>query len=124
MSCDYIQFSASNVTIPCVFSLVQKPTVGGGPISSADWVLDDAEMEAAFNEKTKAIVLNTPNNPLGKVRQQYSYLSWFLTCCNICIIVSSLNASQFFFQCYRCLFLQLYTYCRSFSLFLYCLVVD
>lgn len=36
-------------------------------MSSADWVFDDDELAAAFNEKTKAIILNTPSNPLGKV---------------------------------------------------------
>lgn len=34
-------------------------------------MLDDAELEGAFNEKTKAIILNTPNNPLGKVFNRY-----------------------------------------------------
>ncbi|XP_017961760.1 kynurenine--oxoglutarate transaminase 3 isoform X1 [Drosophila navojoa] len=38
-----------------------------GPISSADWVLDDLELEKMFNEKTKMIILNTPHNPIGKV---------------------------------------------------------
>lgn len=35
--------------------------------SSADWKLDMDELASLFNKKTKAIVLNTPNNPLGKV---------------------------------------------------------
>lgn len=35
--------------------------------SSADWTLDPDELEAAFSDKTKAIIINTPNNPLGKV---------------------------------------------------------
>ncbi|KAA0187572.1 hypothetical protein HAZT_HAZT004829 [Hyalella azteca] len=39
----------------------------GGVTSSADWKLDPAELAAAFSSKTKAIVVNTPNNPLGKV---------------------------------------------------------
>jgi aminotransferase len=32
-----------------------------------DWSYDPAELEAAFNDRTKAIVINTPNNPTGKV---------------------------------------------------------
>jgi len=32
-----------------------------------DWSFDPAELEAAFNESTRAIVVNTPNNPTGKV---------------------------------------------------------
>jgi aspartate/methionine/tyrosine aminotransferase len=31
------------------------------------WELDEAELEAAFGERTRAVVLNTPNNPTGKV---------------------------------------------------------
>ena len=31
------------------------------------WTFDPDELAAAFNEKTKAIILNTPNNPTGKV---------------------------------------------------------
>ena len=33
----------------------------------SDWKYDPDELAAAFNQKTKAIVLNTPNNPTGKV---------------------------------------------------------
>src|SRR5215218_2804440 len=32
-----------------------------------DWSFDPDELAAAFNEKTKAIIINTPNNPTGKV---------------------------------------------------------
>lgn len=35
--------------------------------SSASWKLDSAELRSLFNSKTKAIILNTPNNPIGKV---------------------------------------------------------
>ena len=38
-----------------------------GATSSADWVLNPAEFEAAFSPQTKIFILNTPNNPLGKV---------------------------------------------------------
>jgi kynurenine--oxoglutarate transaminase/cysteine-S-conjugate beta-lyase/glutamine--phenylpyruvate transaminase len=43
-----------------------KPT-GEDKESSASWKLDSAELRSLFNEKTKAIILNTPNNPVGKV---------------------------------------------------------
>lgn len=36
--------------------------------SSEDWVLDRDELASKFNNKTKMIVINTPHNPLGKVR--------------------------------------------------------
>jgi aspartate/methionine/tyrosine aminotransferase len=32
-----------------------------------DWTFDPDELAAAFNEKTKAIIINSPNNPTGKV---------------------------------------------------------
>src|SRR6202166_2039600 len=32
-----------------------------------DWSYDERELAAAFNQHTKAIILNTPNNPTGKV---------------------------------------------------------
>lgn len=32
-----------------------------------DWSFDEKELAAAFNNKTKAIIVNTPNNPTGKV---------------------------------------------------------
>ena len=32
-----------------------------------DWHFDPDELAAAFNTKTKAIIINTPNNPTGKV---------------------------------------------------------
>uniref|UniRef100_A0A6Q2WTE5 Kynurenine--oxoglutarate transaminase 3 n=1 Tax=Esox lucius TaxID=8010 RepID=A0A6Q2WTE5_ESOLU len=36
-------------------------------VSSADWVLDPAELASKFTSKTKAIIINTPNNPIGKI---------------------------------------------------------
>ena len=32
-----------------------------------DWTFDEKELEAAFNDHTKAVIINTPNNPTGKV---------------------------------------------------------
>jgi aspartate/methionine/tyrosine aminotransferase len=34
---------------------------------AAGWTFDPDELAAAFNDKTKAIIINTPNNPTGKV---------------------------------------------------------
>ena len=36
-------------------------------LRAPDWSFDEEELKAAFNERTKAIVINTPNNPTGKV---------------------------------------------------------
>jgi aminotransferase len=35
-----------------------------------DWTFDEKEVARAFNRRTKAIVINTPNNPTGKVFTQ------------------------------------------------------
>ena len=32
-----------------------------------DWSIDEAELRAAFNERTRAVIVNTPHNPTGKV---------------------------------------------------------
>ena len=36
-------------------------------LAPPDWTFDEAELRAAFNERTRGIVINTPNNPTGKV---------------------------------------------------------
>ena len=44
---------------------------GAGPryvtLRPPDWSYDSNELAAAFNRNTKAIIINTPNNPTGKV---------------------------------------------------------
>ncbi|XP_038600521.1 putative methyltransferase C9orf114 isoform X3 [Tachyglossus aculeatus] len=49
-----------------------RPTVAGDgeSFSSQDWQLDPDELASKFTSRTKAVVLNTPNNPLGKVFSQ------------------------------------------------------
>ena len=32
-----------------------------------DWTFDEGELAAAFNDRTRGIIVNTPNNPTGKV---------------------------------------------------------
>uniref|UniRef100_A0A3Q3VTB3 Kynurenine--oxoglutarate transaminase 3 n=1 Tax=Mola mola TaxID=94237 RepID=A0A3Q3VTB3_MOLML len=45
-----------------------RPKVEGGAVrSSGDWVLCPDELASKFTPRTKAIVINTPNNPIGKV---------------------------------------------------------
>ncbi len=45
-----------------------------------DWSLDRDELAAAFNERTKAIIINTPNNPTGKVFTREE-LTWVAELC-------------------------------------------
>lgn len=41
--------------------------------STKDWIWDKEELESAFTEKTRAIVINTPHNPIGKVKIHIVY---------------------------------------------------
>lgn len=42
-----------------------------------DWHFDEAELLRAFNNRTRAIILNTPNNPTGKVfsREELEFIA-------------------------------------------------
>lgn len=52
----------------CRFIPLKPPKDSGERLTtSADWTWDDKELEEAFNPKTKIIIINSPNNPLGKV---------------------------------------------------------
>jgi aminotransferase len=44
------------------FVKLRPPESGAG-----EWTFDEKELRAAFDQHTKAIILNTPNNPTGKV---------------------------------------------------------
>ncbi len=37
------------------------------PLREPDWAFDPDELAAAFSNRTRAIIINTPNNPTGKV---------------------------------------------------------
>jgi len=55
---------------PAVSSRALARPGGEGPafvVEEGDWTFDPGELRAAFNVHTKAIILNTPNNPTGKV---------------------------------------------------------
>jgi kynurenine--oxoglutarate transaminase/cysteine-S-conjugate beta-lyase/glutamine--phenylpyruvate transaminase len=57
----------------CRYVTLRPPSAdnkSGEISSSADWKWDDAELEAAFNSKTRAILINSPNNPLGRVNSR------------------------------------------------------
>ncbi|HET7212801.1 MAG TPA: aminotransferase class I/II-fold pyridoxal phosphate-dependent enzyme [Terriglobia bacterium] len=40
------------------------------PLRPPDWTFDPEELAAAFDGRTRALILNTPNNPTGKVFSQ------------------------------------------------------
>ncbi|XP_013849369.1 kynurenine--oxoglutarate transaminase 1 isoform X1 [Sus scrofa] len=53
--------------LPVFVSLKPSPAQDGELDSSSNWQLDPMELASKFTPRTKALVLNTPNNPLGKV---------------------------------------------------------
>lgn len=50
-----------------VYVPLHPPADSEGVKSGADWSIDFKELRAAFSDKTKAIIINTPHNPVGKV---------------------------------------------------------
>jgi aspartate/methionine/tyrosine aminotransferase len=47
---------------------LHEPEAAAAPgAPHGDWWFDPDELAAAFNDRTKAIIINTPNNPTGKV---------------------------------------------------------
>ncbi|XP_008518250.2 kynurenine--oxoglutarate transaminase 1 isoform X2 [Equus przewalskii] len=52
---------------PVFVSLKPSPTRDGELDSCSDWQLDPVELASKFTSRTKALILNTPSNPLGKV---------------------------------------------------------
>jgi aminotransferase len=49
------------------FVKLRPPTSRPDQIKDAAWTFDEQELRAAFHSPTKAIIVNTPNNPTGKV---------------------------------------------------------
>ncbi len=47
------------------------------PLRAPDWTFDREELRAAFNERTKAVIICNPNNPTGKVftRDELEYVA-------------------------------------------------
>jgi aminotransferase len=46
-------------------------------LHAPDWHFDPQELKSAFNNRTRAIIINTPNNPTGKVfsRQELQFIA-------------------------------------------------
>lgn len=58
-----IKFQGANP----VYVPLHPPKSTTGVTSGADWSIDFDELRKAFGPKTKAIIVNTPHNPIGKV---------------------------------------------------------
>jgi len=49
------------------FVKLRPPAARSDRTEDFEWTFDEAELRAAFHAHTKAIIVNTPNNPTGKV---------------------------------------------------------
>lgn len=58
-------------------SLLSGATCRYVTLRTPDWTFDPQELRAAFNERTRAIIVNSPNNPTGKVfsREELSVIA-------------------------------------------------
>src|SRR6202790_4784808 len=61
-------------------------------LSPPDWTYDEKELAAAFGPHTKAIILNTPNNPTGKVftRAELEFIRDLCVRCNVFCITDEI----------------------------------
>jgi aminotransferase len=48
-------------------SIMTGTTLRFVTLHEPDWTFDEAELRAAFGPRTRAVIVNTPNNPTGKV---------------------------------------------------------
>ena len=49
------------------FIQIKPPTDPSKANTTANWAIDMEELDSMFTSKTKLVIINNPNNPLGKV---------------------------------------------------------
>ncbi|MFB3924049.1 MAG: pyridoxal phosphate-dependent aminotransferase [Terriglobia bacterium] len=66
-----------------------------------DWTFDPAELAAAFNDRTRAIILNTPNNPTGKVftRPELERIAELAQRWNACVLTDEIYQHLVYDEC-------------------------
>jgi aspartate/methionine/tyrosine aminotransferase len=57
------------------------------PLAAPDWRFDPARLEAAFGPRTRALILNTPHNPTGKMFQRQELETIAALCCRHDVVV-------------------------------------
>jgi len=62
------------------------------PLRSPDWAFDPEALASAFNERTRALILNTPNNPTGKVfsRNELETIADIVRSSNACVMTDEI----------------------------------
>ncbi len=61
-------------------------------LHAPDWSIDPRELAAAFNDRTRAVILNTPNNPTGKVfaREELELIAEQCRRWNVCALTDEI----------------------------------
>jgi aminotransferase len=61
-------------------------------LSPPDWKFDPGELRAAVNDRTRAVILNTPNNPTGKVfsREELDLIAEAVLGCNAYVVTDEI----------------------------------
>ncbi len=61
-------------------------------LSGSNWDFEPDELAAAFSNRTRAIIINTPHNPTGKVfsRQELTFISELCQKWNVCAITDEI----------------------------------
>lgn len=61
-------------------------------LNAPDWTFNEDELRAAFNDKTRAIIINTPHNPTGKVfsREELTVIAELCQQWNVCAITDEI----------------------------------
>lgn len=62
------------------------------PLRPPEWKFDPDELASAFNERTRALILNTPNNPTGKVfsLEELELISGIVRRSNACVLTDEI----------------------------------
>ncbi|HET9179664.1 MAG TPA: aminotransferase class I/II-fold pyridoxal phosphate-dependent enzyme [Terriglobia bacterium] len=62
------------------------------PLHPPDWTFDPKTLASAFNERTRALILNTPNNPTGKVfsRNELENIAEIVRASNACVMTDEI----------------------------------
>ncbi|OZM73581.1 aminotransferase class I/II [Amycolatopsis antarctica] len=88
---------------PCYENFVSAVALAGGvprfvPLRAPEWRADPAELAAAFGPRTRAIVLNTPNNPTGHVlsREELAEIAELCERWNVAVISDEVYAKFVF----------------------------
>lgn len=67
-------------------------------ISANDWILNPKDLECAIGERTKAIILNSPHNPTGKIfsEEELSFVAQVAVKHNLLVISDEVVGTNFF----------------------------